>query len=130
MDRSLPGVLVEVVASVVGVVLEEDLAPAWVGVEDMEEDSAGGDVAPPGELGMAQHMVLILWTQRKRWICLGLKLTLSTMPWMRSTGALRNWSGNLQNNHVVKELECLLSHGIRSSERGWVQSPPLWNREG
>jgi hypothetical protein len=96
MDRALPGVLAEVVVSVVGVVLEEDLARAWVGVEDMEEDLAGGDLAPPGELGMAQHMALILWTQRKRWICSGLKPTLSTIPWMRLIDALRNWRGNLQ----------------------------------
>ena len=59
-DRSLPGVLVEVAASVVGVVLEEDLAPAWVGVEVMAEASAGGDLVRPGALVMHQHTAPIL----------------------------------------------------------------------
>ena len=118
MGRALVGALVVAAALVVGVVSAEDLASAGAGVEDMEEDSAGGHVALPGELGMVQHMVLILWTQRKRWICSGLKLTLSTMRWLRSIDALRNWRGNLQNNHVVKDSDCLLSHGIRLSDRG------------
>ena len=54
------GVLVEVAVLVVGAVLGEDLAPAWVGVEVMAEASAGGDLVRPGALVMHQHTAPIL----------------------------------------------------------------------